>query len=377
MKKNKKNIIICVEKKITKRDISRFGIKFLKKNFNVDIVNFTNLITGKKIIASNHEIIFKNFRELDTSIKTKKYICAIDYLRTSEEKKISKIKKLLKENHVKLVQIHNGLLPIESKFSKEKFFKIFNFKIILRYLLKLLKNFFSNEKIIHDISLISGLKAEEIYPETKHIKTKIFTHSFDYENTLNKNDILIKDKLAIFLDENLINHPDYKIFGLDISMYKYEYYTLIKQTLRDFEKAYNVKVIICIHPSQNIKQFRKNFKNFKCVSGKTEYYSRKASIVLAHQSTAISYPVIYKKPIIFLNYKKLRNNFLYANINRMAKLFNKNHYFIDQKIVFERINDFKVDKECYSKYLNNYICHPISKKNKSMWEMLVKKLNSK
>ena len=90
MKKNKKNIIICVEKKTTKRDISRFGIKFLKKNFNVDIVNFTNLITGKKIIASDHEIIFKNFRELDTSIKTKKYICAIDYLRTSEEKKTSK-----------------------------------------------------------------------------------------------------------------------------------------------------------------------------------------------------------------------------------------------------------------------------------------------
>ena len=57
-------------------------------------------------------------------------MCAIDYLRTSEIKKTIKIKQLFQINKIKLVQVHNGLLPIESKYSKEKFLKIFKNKTI-------------------------------------------------------------------------------------------------------------------------------------------------------------------------------------------------------------------------------------------------------
>lgn len=83
----KKNILICVEKKTTKRDVIRFGVNHLKKKFNIDIVNFTNLISKKKKILSIHETRFKSFKELYNSVKTKKYVCAIDYLRISEKKK--------------------------------------------------------------------------------------------------------------------------------------------------------------------------------------------------------------------------------------------------------------------------------------------------
>ena len=36
--------------------------------------------------------------------------------------------------------------------------------------------------------------------------------------------------------------------------------------------------------------------------------------------------------------------------------------------------DFKVDKKCYSKYLDNYIVHPKSNKSRSMWSLLAKEL---
>ena len=96
-----------------------------------------------------------------------------------------------------------------------------------------------------------------------------------------------------------------------------------------------------------------------------------------HQSTAISYSVIYNQPLVFLNYNGIKNSFLFKNINRMAYLFNKKPYFIDEKILLDRHADFKVDKKCYSKYLNNYIIHPKSKRNYSMWSLLVKTLNKK
>ena len=44
---------------------------------------------------------------------------AIDYLRTSELHKTFKIKQILQENKVKLVQIHNGLLPIDKIFKRK------------------------------------------------------------------------------------------------------------------------------------------------------------------------------------------------------------------------------------------------------------------
>ena len=112
---------------------------------------------------------------------------------------------------------------------------------------------------------------------------------------------MINPKLAIFIDENLISHPDYKIFGLNFKNYKDEYYNLIRLTLKHFEKRYNIKVVVCIHPTQIKENYKKYFSGFKCVLGKTQEYSRKASLVFIHQSTAISFSVIYKKPLVFLN----------------------------------------------------------------------------
>ena len=59
----------------------------------------------------------------------------------------------------------------------------------------------------------------------------------------------------------------------------------------------------------------------------------------------------------------------------MANLFNKKPYFIDHKfLINNKRMDFKVDKKCYSKYLDNYIVHPKSNKSRSMWSLLAKEL---
>ena len=133
---NKKNIIICVEKKVSQRDIIRFGVNTLKKYFNVDIVNFSDLINKKK---SKHTSKQKNIRDIDSFLKLlnkKNYIFAVDYLRTSEIYKTYTIKKIFKDNKIKLVQIHNGLLPIAPSTIKNNFKKILNLKILFSFLKK-------------------------------------------------------------------------------------------------------------------------------------------------------------------------------------------------------------------------------------------------
>ncbi len=361
-----------MEKKVTHRDISRFGIKILKKYFNVDIINFSNLINKSYSKCSNLEKSINNIESFLNLLKTKNYIFAIDYLRTSEISKTYKIKKIIKDHKIKLVQIHNGLLPIEPYTIKNNLKKILNIKIFFLFIKKKIHNLFINNKLTYDISLISGLKAPIIYPETKLVKKKIYTHSFDYEKTLQGDKKIKNKKYGVFIDENLILHPDYKIFQIDISKYLNDYYKNLVKSLKKFKKEYNIDIIICAHPTLNLSITKKYLSEFQCLYGKTKELVKNSNIVFIHQSTAISFPVIYNKPLVFLNYDKIKNTFLYANINRMSSLFNKKVYLIDREVSPSKKKDFRVDKSYYSKYLNNYIVHPKSNKSNSMWIELAK-----
>ena len=368
---NKKNIIICVEKKVSQRDIIRFGVNILKKYFDVDIVNFSDLINGTN---SKHSSKQKNINDIDIFLKLlkkKNYIFAIDYLRTSEIHKTYIIKKIIKDNKIQLVQIHNGLLPIAPSTIKNNFIKVLNLKILFSFIKKKIINL-SNKKIQYDVSLISGLKAPIIYPETKLAKKKIYTHSFDYEQTLQKNKKILDRKYGVFIDENLILHPDYKIFKIDLSEHLIDYYKHLAKSLKVFKKEYKIDIVICAHPSLSLNIAKKYLSDFKYSYGNTKELVKNSDITFIHQSTAISFPVIYNKPIVFLNYSKIRNIFLYENINRLSSLFNKKVYLIDNKLLPIKQNDFKVDKSSYSKYLNNYIIHPKSNKKTSMWVELAK-----
>lgn len=369
-------ILICVEKFTNKRDIERFGINVLNKYYRVDILNFNNLINNRKSVASKYEKKINSLNNFNSFIYKKNYLCAIDYLRSSSFSSVYDIKKIIKSKNIKLVQIHNGLLPVRKFNIYKKLYKIFNLKKMYLYVYENIFKFLCYKNIKYDLTLISGLLAEKIYPETKSIKKKIFTHSFDYESVFygKKNLIKKETKNSIaFIDENLILHPDYKIFNIDLAYLKRDYYLKLRNTLLEFEKTYKAKVTICAHPSSEIIYFKKYLGGFKVVSGKTEQIVKKSKLVIIHQSTAISFPVIFNKPIVFLNYKGISHSFLYENISNLAKFFKKKYYLIDEKNKIFHHQDFKVDKKVYKKYLNNYIVHPKANK-KSMWLELIKEI---
>ena len=369
-------ILICVEKFTNKRDIERFGINILNKYYKVDIINFNNLINKNKSKTSNYEIKIESLEDFKFFLNKNNYLCAIDYLRSSPFSSVYAIKNIIKSKNIKLVQVHNGLLPIRKFNTFKKFYKIFNLKKMYFYFYEIIFKFLFYKNIKYDISLISGISAEKIYPETVNIKKKIFTHSFDYEAVFYKKKKKIKNnykKSIAFIDENLILHPDYKIFNLDLAYLKKDYFTKLRNTLLEFKKKYKTNIIICCHPSSDKKYFKQYLPNFKIVSDKTLETVRKSKLVILHQSTAISFPVILNKPIVFLNYKGISKFFLYENISNLSKLFKKKYYLIDKKNKNFHHQDFKINKKLYKKYLNNYIVHPKAKK-KSMWLELIKEL---
>ena len=133
------------------------------------------------------------------------------------------------------------------------------------------------------------------------VKNKIFAHSMDYDIYLNlrnrpKNN---KDSYVVFLDEDMVNHSDYNLLNLDLPVSEFQYYPILVQFLKKFEITTGLKVKFSIHPKSRIKNLEKYLKDFDLSVGKTAELVKDSSLVLLHTTTAISYAILFKKPVIF------------------------------------------------------------------------------
>ena len=98
---------------------------------------------------------------------------------------------------------------------------------------------------------------------------------------------------------------------------------------------------------------------------KTLQLVKDAKLIFLHQSTALSFPILFKKKIIFLTSNEIDKTFHKDNILKRAKFFGKkpiniNKRFNKKKIIKETVNfSYK-----YNRFINYFLKHPLSKKEK-------------
>ena len=144
-------------------------------------------------------------------------------------------------------------------------------------------------------------------------------------------------EIFIFLDGNF-KHPDIvKRNGQISDKIKDLYFENLERTFQDFEKKFNLKVDICLHPSSDIKLYNFFFKNRNVHIGRTSDEIVNAKVVLFHDSGSVTDAIVQKKIIVSLetkllgsyyhrrivNFKRLLN-FFSVNIDRQEDL-NKDH----------------------------------------------------
>ena len=98
------------------------------------------------------------------------------------------------------------------------------------------------------------------------------------------------------------------------------------------------------------------------------------SHVFAHYSTAISYPVLLKKSVTFLTANELKKKRQGYQTKIMAELLKSDLIDIDKKKIIQL--NFKINKIKYNKFIENYLCHPKSKKTNT-WTYLINYLDKK
>ena len=374
-----KKILIFPPGPFYKRDYERFGIKHLKENFSVKVLDFPAWL------KPNHwkECSSKVYKcEEYTSIENKK-----DFLEFNTESepvivlddleinfKTNWIRKQFKKRKSLFVSLDFNLIPIDKKTFLSKLSNllsepIFFFHVIAKYFRK----YFDFNKFYQpEVSIVGGLASLS----SSKAKCKIYAHSMDYDIYLNLHkEPVNEDSYAVFLDEGMVDHPDLILLNLKKPMDEMRYYEILNKFFKKFEKETKLKVKFSAHPKTKTQNIKKYFKDFEFSIGNTPELVKNSSMVLLHSSTSISYAILFKKPVIFLTSDELEKSWIGNRIVNFSKILNANlinmNTSFNNKLNIKDLSNF--DKLKYQAYKDQYLKFPNSP-DVPLWEIFTENI---
>ena len=361
---NINNIASCFEE-IYILNLNNFN--WFKKNEHGFEKIFRDFSFNKKIKFYNP----KNSVELDSFFKDKDFHGIISLGKTVNELPIHL---LLKKHNVKFFQISNignkniGDLPSKKSFLKGYLNIIW--RVFMHKLFIILKVFgiipkiemrFTSNKVWTNLSK----KKQSIYNKIirffniSYAKKVIIINSGAYD-LFYKNKFIKNEKYIILLDE-MFNNEQYLRLGTytDKKIIKIHYENLIKK-LKIISKYYKKKVIICIHPSDNLKEKKNIFSDFIVKQYQTKKYVYQSKLVLFFESSAIIDAIILKKKIMTILSNALDKNQTDHNMHYVNEI-DIPFLNVDEDLTFDKdsISKYKYDKKkinkSYNSYINKYI----------------------
>ena len=366
-----------------KRDFQRFQIDKLSKKFKVNFLDLSNLCNKKfyqkeksnffktkKLIKVNS---IKNFKKF---LKKNKINCVLD-ISNPDSQMLNIFRRIINENNIKLVNFQTSLYPVfkRSFFLKIKYFlKIlfFNQNLLSYYIKKLSRLKISTKKkqvsFFYDYIFCIGREGI-ISDNVKNKKTQhIFANSLDYEINKKYFKKIKKENFMLFLDQYLPYHNAYVHREIPPFVTPEKYYKSLNIFFEFLEKNFKTRVIVSAHPRSNYKNLENLFSNREIINYKrtNEFVSRSLAVI-NYSSTALSFAVIHKKPIIFYTSNEINNSHDAYYVNFLSNQLGSTVCNIDNTFSLKKNkNLLKINKYKYKDYLNKYICHFKSEKNSNI-----------
>ncbi len=366
-KELKKNTILDISKLVKKKA----KIKFLKKKYNLNIIqpkNFTEFIKILKLkdtyfmyaINNGMENFYVNY--LISKYDIKKFVVSnIGYNPENYN--------YYKKNIIQKIIIFNRLRL------KYYFFRLF----VLIKIFPKIDYFFEASDFVYK-SIVNGLsfKLQKKIPflNISYYKTVLKINSRSYDNIFYSR-YKVSEKYIIFLDGMLFDHKDRILRdGHANKKFRKEYYDKLYKILKKYEKMFHKKIIVCLHPKNNISKRRNDFKDLKCVKFQTEKYMSQAFIIFFHEGSSIIQGIVQKKKIINLH-GKILGDYVNKRCNIYPNLLNLYRIDLDNIIFKNKTNLLKIlrkTKKNYDSYIKKNI---VNEANKSSIIQIINYLNLK
>lgn len=226
-------------------------------------------------------------------------------------------------------------------------------------------------------SLRAARKAIRIGPRLGWNSEILWLHYLDYDLhlELKKNGMPEpKSPYCVFLDEYFPFHPDFFIHGnAPLQMDTDKYYGGLSRFFDYVEAKTSMSVIIAAHPRARYDQRPDYFRGRRIEQFKTCELVSRAEFVIVHESTSISFAVMFGKPVVFLTCDEIEKTPYGFRIGNWAATLGKRPINVDHDIPCDLERECVVNKEEYREYFINYIKIP-GTPEKPYWEVVADKI---
>ena len=202
----------------------------------------------------------------------------------------------------------------------------------------------------------------------------IENHCLDYEIFLREKDRVSRVlNQAVFIDQYMPYHRDFMNIDHSQPMDADLYYSTMRAFFDRIELELGLKVVIAAHPRTDCYEHQKGFGNRDVRYGETAHLISKSKLVLGHNSTAISFAVMYRKPVMLLVTMPLYHRQIYEKhfYHAYANELGTPLQFIDEPETVSLSDPFSIDEKKYDQYISRFIKCPNSP-SLPFWEIVTK-----
>lgn len=270
--------------------------------------------------------------------------------------------KILSKYNCDIVYCTSGCLPLLSSSKGIKIIARLNAKQLIARIKGRLYRFLLKSKLFKPAKIVlQSCRAATCDYKTSDSTVFVGCNSGDYQgylsvkSSLNHSDNKI-ERYVVYIDQYLPFHNDFTLRGVQ-HINAESFYRSINLLFARIEKKYGCEVVIAAHPSS----LKYEEHDFFC--GRKVYYNRTAELInhcigaITCNSTAISFPVIDKKPILIYTSNDIESRYLFFNTLLFPKLLDLEFINIDEcsEVYFRDVNMHR-----YEKYKYDYLTTPIS-----------------
>ena len=334
-----------------------------KKDFYINKKNSKFFIKNEKLKLPQNIEFFnpQNFNEFKKFMKDKDIIAINSFGRTFNDLRIHF---LFKYFNIKQIQISNTgnlqtqISPIIKTDLGAWYYKILHdlgHKVVV---------ILSNLNLVpkNDIRFISNKKTFEVSKKNNlfkklnlfYCKEHILVNSISNDINVSARPLINETKIVLL--DIMFHHEERLAMGSKPNKFLVkDFYTKINKLLNYVSKTYKKKVVICIHPKDDLNKKKLIFKNYEVIKFATQKNISKAFIVFFFDTSAIIDAILLKKKIFVITSKAMDKNQIaqandYHNIAGIPKLDLDSPNLLDKKIFLQK-NYMKN----YSNYIKNYL----------------------
>ena len=333
-----------------------------KRDFFINKKNSKFIIKNKKLKLPKNIEFFnpQNVKEFKNFMQDKNIIAINSFGRTFNDLKIHFLFKYFNIKQVQISDVGNlqseifpvtkyNVVPWLNKLNHD-FGHIItvalsNFGLVRKIDIK----FTSSKKTFKSLRKNSLFKKLNLFYCKEHIL--INSRSYDY---LTLNNPKISENKIVLLDL-MFNNPEFIEMG-SVSKPKIvkKFYNKINELLKLLEKNYKKKVVICLHPKDNLNIKKKIFNKFKVVKYATQKNIIESFMVLFFDTAAIVDAILFKKKIIVLQSNLMDKNSVniggdYQKKAGIFKINLDNYEFKSKKALLSQLNKSKINQLSYIK----------------------------